>query len=160
MRDTYASLGRRGIPSLCSGEQVVKPLVCQVCACVYASVYACVRACVLRCRECPCLSRTSVSTCVRGCGTVCGSALFTSWPRRWRPVRVAMRRVCALLSSLYSNDRPCCFTCCVGQSVALSLHPRSKTSTRVPPVQITWVSPYLLRPSTDQINCMSVSGSV
>lgn len=72
--------------------------------------------------ECPLQWGKCLWVCVqRAAGGICVSVLFTSWLRRqrleWRC------NVCTLLSSLYSNDRPCCFTCCGGRSVALSLRP-------------------------------------
>lgn len=59
--------------------------------------------------------------------------------------------VCRVLSSLYSNGRLCCFTCCGGWS-GVSISPctspsLSKTRTQVQPIRITWVSPYVFRPS-------------
>lgn len=121
--------------------------LCVRCLCVWKHLCAC----VLRCMECPCLAgQVSLGACASAAAALCVSVLFTSWPGGSGPGGDAMR---ALLSSLYSNDRPCCFTCCVERSVALSLQPLSKTRTQVLPVQITWVSPCLLWPSTDQMNC-------
>lgn len=73
---------------------------------------------------------TSVMTsaCASAAVALCVSVLFTSWLGGSGLGGDAM---CGLLSSLYSNDRPCCFTCCGGRSVALSLHPLSKTRTQM-----------------------------
>lgn len=93
----------------CAGEQMLKSLVCQVCLCALArgtSVFK---------RMCKC-----------GCGIVCAcvSVLFTSWLDGSGQGGDA---VCRLLSSLYSNDRPCCFTCCGGPS-AVELSPCTSPS--------------------------------
>lgn len=75
--------------------------------------------------------QVSLSACASAAVALCVSALFTSWSGGSGPSGDAAR---GLLSSLYSNDRPCCFTCCGGWSVALSLHPLAKTRTQVLPV--------------------------
>lgn len=101
---------------LCSVEQAVKSLECQVCV-----AFTCVSA--FWSTECPLhLRQVSLGACAKdGCGGICVSVLFTSWLKR---LRLEWRcNVCTLLSSLYSNDRPCCFTCRGGRSVALSLQP-------------------------------------
>lgn len=97
--------------------------------------------------ECPLQGGKCLWVCEqRAAGGICVSVLFTSWLRRqrleWRC------NVCTLLSSLYSNDRPCCFTCCGGRSAPCD--PLSKTRTQVLPVAITCFSPYVLRPLTEQ----------
>lgn len=127
----------------CSGEQVVKSLVCQVFVCLQASMCVCV--CLLECRMPLLVGQVSwqAHVQVRLWLFVCLCCL----PAGWGGSGLGGDAMCGLLSSLYSNDRPCCFTCCGGRSVDLSLHPLSKTRTQVLPVEITWVSPYVLRPS-------------
>lgn len=101
-----------------AAEQVLKSLECQVCV---SKHILCVSA--FWSRECPLLlSQVSLGACAKGgCGGICVSVLFTSWLRRQQLEQPC--NVCTLLSSLYSNDRPCCFTCRGGRSVALSLQP-------------------------------------
>lgn len=101
-----------------SPEQVLKSLECQVCV---SKHILCVSA--FWSRECPLLlSQVPLGACAKGgCGGICVSVLFTSW-LRWQQLEQPCN-VCTLLSSLYSNDRPCCFTCRGGRSVALSLQP-------------------------------------
>lgn len=131
-------------------EQVLESFVCQVC--VSTSIYPCVSSGVQNALA----SGTSVSErmCECGCGIVwsCVSVLFTSWLGGDGQGGVAVYR---LLSSLYSNDRPCCFTCCGGQP-AVQLSPSSKTRTQALPVGITWVSPYVFRPSTQRLKQQEV----
>lgn len=101
-----------------AGEQVLKSLECQVCVSKHILC-----PCPFWSRECPLLlSQVSLGACAKGgCGGICVSVLFTSWLRRQQLEQPC--NVCTLLSSLYSNDRPCCFTCRGGRSVALSLQP-------------------------------------
>lgn len=118
-----------------------------VCVCMQASTCKCM--CLL-CRTPLLMGQVSHSACASAAVALCASVLFTSWLGGSGQGGDAM---CGLLSSLYRNDRPCCFTCCDERSVALSLHRLSKTRTQVLPIKITWVSPYVLRPSTKQQTC-------
>lgn len=139
----------REIPNICFFSVLVNKwwsldlwLVCQVC--VYASIYVWMHVSFV---QYALANGTSVteSACASAAAAFCASVLFTSWLGGSGQGGDAM---CRLLSSLYRNDRPCCFTCRGGRSVALSLHRLSITRTQVLPVKITWVSPYVLRPST------------
>lgn len=111
-------LTTEGFEIFVSSAYVLKSLECQVCV---SKHILCVSA--FWSRECPLLlSQVSLGACAKGgCGGICVSVLFTSWLRRQQLEQPC--NVCTLLSSLYSNDRPCCFTCRGGRSVALSLQP-------------------------------------
>ena len=104
-----------------------------VCVCVCS-------VCLSVCRMPLLVGQVSLNACASAAGAtyVCVCVLFTSWLGGSGQGSDAM---CRVLSSLYSNDRPCCFTCCAGRSVALSLHPLSKTRTQVLPAEITWIRP-------------------
>lgn len=71
------------------------------------------------------VGQVSLSACASAAVALCVCAcVFTSWLGGGGQGGDA---VCRLLSSLYSNDRPCCFTCCGGRS-AVQLSPCSSPS--------------------------------
>lgn len=65
--------------------------------------------------------------CKYGCGIVCACVCLRCLPVGWAVGGQDGNAVCRLLSSLYSNDRPCCFTCC-GERSAVELSPCTSPS--------------------------------
>ena len=115
----------------------------------------CVRVCLFVCRMPLLVAQVSLSV------RVCVCVVYQLVRRRCRGHRLCCG-VCGLISSLYSNDRLCCFTCCGRRSPRTSPPPSEARTQALLPVGITWVSPYVWRPSThrleqqssDQLNCV------
>lgn len=105
--------------------QVLKSLVCQVCVCVSAGIYRCAYIWVSLGVQNALAHGTSVFECK--CECVC--VVYQLVRRRWVQGDISQggAAVCRLLSSLYSNDRPCCFTCC-GRRSAAKLSPCTSPS--------------------------------
>lgn len=131
----------------CSGEQVLESLVCQVCVPLQASIYLCV--CLLLCRMPLLVGQVSLSACASAAvGIVCVCMC----------VRVVYQLVgwrCGVfdyfLPYIAMTGHVVSPVVAGGQQRSSLLAPLpslSKTRTQVLPVGITWVSPYVCRPST------------
>lgn len=102
------------------------------------------------------VGQVSLSACASAAAALCVHVCLCCLPAGWVVVaRVAMWCVDYFLPYIAMTGHVVSPVVARGQqcSSLLAPHPLSKTRTRVLPVGITWVSPYVFRPSTEQQAC-------